>query len=385
MATSPHSLTNNTAAADKPVRDCQVALLSKAEVSDPAFVSEWKILARVAAEPNPFFEPALLLPALEHFSARGSVEVLAVRVGNLLCGLMPLATSPSYYGYPVPHFTTWLHANAFCGVPLVAQGLEHAFWRAVLESRDETRGKALFLHLPQLPSEGPVAASLAAVLEQQQRQSAIVQSIGRAMLRSESTADEYLHSSLTPKRRKELRRLKKRFGELGELEFERQNDRTSAPRWIEEFLELEHSSWKGTQGSAFASSPTSAAYFRQAMLMAAQAGTLERLAFRLDGHPIAMLANLVAAPGVFSFKTTFDEAYAKYSPGFLLQLENLELLDRSEIAWADSCAAEGHPMIERLWREKRRIQAINVAIGGPIRRAMFKQLMRRETRRKGIS
>jgi hypothetical protein len=37
-------------------------------------------------------------------------------------------------------------------------------------------------------------------------------------------------------------------------------------------------------------------------------------------------------------------------------------------------------MIERLWRDRRRIVSRNIAIGGPLRRAAFRLLMAWETR-----
>ena len=95
-----------------------------------------------------------------------------------------------------------------------------------------------------------------------------------------------------------------------------------------------------------------------------------------------MLASFVTPPGVFSFKTAFDEQLSRFSPGLLLQIENLAPLARDDIAWADSCAAEGHSMIERLWREKRPIVSRNLAIGVPLRRAAFRALMAYETRQR---
>ena len=102
----------------------------------------------------------------------------------------------------------------------------------------------------------------------------------------------------------------------------------------------------------------------------------------LDGAPIAMLANLLTPPGAYSFKTTYDERLAKFSPGVLLQRENLDLLAREEIAWADSCAAADHPMIERIWREKRALVRVSIAVGGPIRRAAASAIFAAETRGK---
>ena len=45
----------------------------------------------------------------------------------------------------------------------------------------------------------------------------------------------------------------------------------------------------------------------------------------LDGKPLAMLVNFLTAPGSFSFKTAFDEAFSRYSPGVLIQLDNLAI------------------------------------------------------------
>ena len=77
-----------------------------------------------------------------------------------------------------------------------------------------------------------------------------------------------------------------------------------------------------------------------ALMGAALRWRLERLAIRLDGKPLAMLATFLCSPGAFSFKTAFDESFARFSPGVLLQRENLELLARADIDWVDSCAAE---------------------------------------------
>jgi hypothetical protein len=118
----------------------------------------------------------------------------------------------------------------------------------------------------------------------------------------------------------------------------------------------------------------------QALEGAAERGRLERLTLSLDGSPIAMLANFLCPPGSFSFKTAFDERYARFSPGVLLQRENLALLDRADIDWCDSCASADHPMIDHVWRERRSIGRYSIGIGGPLRRTAFRALSWAETR-----
>ena len=93
-----------------------------------------------------------------------------------------------------------------------------------------------------------------------------------------------------------------------------------------------------------------------------------------------MLANFIAPPGAFSFKTAFDERFARFSPGVLLQRENLALLERAGVDWCDSCASADHPMIDHFWRERRAIGRVSVGIGGKLRRAAFRAIARVETR-----
>lgn len=355
-------------------------LLTAEELAEPAFVAQWERLAARAAEPNPFYEPWFLLPSLAQWAISDRVITKAWFVEGRLAGLMPIVRSAQYYGHIITHATGWLHTNAFCGTPLVTAGHEDAFWRTMLAHFDRSARRALFLHLPQLPAEGPVAAALARVLAEDGRAHYLAVTENRALLEGDCSAEAYLEAAMSAKKRKELRRQRNRLAEEGVLAFERREDSAGLAAWIDEFLRLEAAGWKGEAGSALASDPATVRFFAEALAGAAAAGKLERLALRLDGHAIAMLANFLTPPGAYSFKTAFDEAYARFSPGMLLQLENLALIERTGIAWADSCAAEGHPMIERLWRGHRRVESRNIAIGGPLRRALFRLLMAYETR-----
>jgi CelD/BcsL family acetyltransferase involved in cellulose biosynthesis len=340
----------------------------------------WDALAANAAEPNPFMERWCLGAGLAAFDTADEISLAALTVDGTLTGILPLVRRWSYEGYPLPHLGTWLHANAFCGAPLVAAGQEHAFWRELLHWADRHAGRALFLHLEGMPVEGPLYAALRDVCAVERRAAAAVHRLDRALLASDLTPQAYFDASMSGKKRKELRRQHTRLAEQGALEFERLTDDAGLAGWTDAFLSLEGAGWKGREGSALACDPAKATFFRDALAGAAAHGRLERLALTLDDAPIAMLANFVTPPGAYSFKTTYDERYARFSPGVLLQRENLNLLARADITWADSCAAADHPMIERIWREKRTIARVSIAIGGPLRRASAAALFRAETR-----
>lgn len=358
----------------------ELRFLTVEDLRQPVLLAAWDRLVRTAAEPNPFFEPWFLIPSLEQWGAAERVLVKAWFHERRLAGLLPVVRSAEYYSHIITHAKGWLHPNAFCGVPLVAAGHEQAFWIDMLAHFDRRARRALFWHLPLMPADGPVNAALEQVLAARRRAHYTVAEENRAFLTGGSTAVAYLEAAMSAKKRKELRRQHNRLAEEGTLTFERLEGTVGLAEWTAEFLALEATGWKGKAGSALASAPATRALFEQSLAGASAAGRLERLALRLDGRAIAMLVNFITPPGAYSFKTAFDEDYARFSPGMLLQLENLALLERADVEWTDSCAAQGHPMIERLWRDGRRMVSRNIAIGGWPRRAAFRLLMAYETR-----
>ena len=372
VASRPLGLANARASAG-------TARLRVVRARDFGTPAAWDRLTAQASEPNPFFESWCLGAAVETFDRDGEVFLALLERDENIEAVMPLAKFRQYGTYLLPHLANWLHANAFCGTPLIARGAERAFWRELLDWADEHAEGALFLHLHELPEDGPSFRALCEEVRERPRPAAVVKRTERAMLASDRSPQAYFEQSLSAKKRKELRRQLNRLGDEGEVAFERRCDRRGLDGWIGDFLALEARGWKGSRGSALASSPDTARFFRAALRGAADNQRLERLTLSLDGRPIALLANFIAPPGAFCFKTTFDEGLARFSPGVLLQRENLGLLSREEIDWTDSCAAEGHPMIERIWREKRTILRVSLGIGGGLRRTLCKGLLRAET------
>ena len=350
----------------------------------PSILKSWNALAHHAVDPNPFHESWYLLPALRALDPGETVQFLLFETDDELVGMLPIARSQRYYGRRIPHLASWTHPNCFLGAPLVAPGFERNFWTALLQWADAKVGNALFLHLSGLPLEGPLHAALVEVLAETGRPAGLVHREERAMLATDQTPEAYFTAALSGKKRKELRRQLTRLGELGEVQFCREVGGDGLDDWIEHFLVLEASGWKSQAGSALSQHENTAALFRQSLEGAAGQGRLERLSLTLDGRPLAMLANFITPPAAFSFKTAYDESYARFSPGVLLQCENLLLLDRADIAWTDSCAAQDHPMINHLWRERRAVGRMSIAIGGKLRRSAFARLLKLELGRNPV-
>lgn len=354
-----------------------VSVITAAEMqADADLQAEWDALAGQASEPNPFAERWYLEAALNAFAAE-DIRLAIVRDGALL-GILPLCAERRYAGLPIAHTQNWLNPNAFLGTPLVRKGAEPNFWAALLRHLDTQPGYGLFLHLSAQAMDGPVAQALETVCATDRRGWALVHREERALLERGLSPEAYWEATVRGKKRKELRRQHKRLAEEGALHFERCHGSKDLDRWIGNFLALEKAGWKGANGSALACAAETRTLFADALHGAAAAGKLELLAHYLDGRPIAMLANFLTPPGAFSFKTAFDEGFARYSPGVLLQIENLSLLERGGIDWCDSCAAQDHPMIDSLWSGRRAIGRYSVAIGSKAKRTAFAALLAAE-------
>lgn len=365
--------TNPTGAGQGGARG-SVRLVSAAQfAADRELQSAMQDIAAEAAEPNAFAEAWYLAAATE--LRPGDDLRFAIVGSDTLIGVYPLQQMLAYAGLPIVHLQNWLNPNAFLGAPLVRKGCEDRFWQALLAYLDQNAGQSRFLHLRAMASEGPLMAALQRVCSRERRQIAQVHREERALLEHGLAPDAYLDAALRGKKRKELRRQHNRLAELGDLQVMRGHGGQGLDSWIDEFLTLERRGWKGAKGTALDCNDRTRALFRKALHGADAVDRLDLVALRLDGRAIAMLVNFVTPPGAFSFKTAFAEDYARFSPGVLLQIENLALLQRDDIAWCDSCAAQDHPMIDSIWTGRRAIGRYSVAIGGPFRRAAFAALV----------
>jgi hypothetical protein len=80
---------------------------------------------------------------------------------------------------------------------------------------------------------------------------------------------------------------------------------------------------------------------------------------------LAIELGLRAADGLFLLKLSYDEAFAKYTPGIQLHLEVLDRFDNFDgVQWIDSCTFEGNETMLRMYPDRRPVGALVVAVGG---------------------
>jgi len=324
-----------------------------------ALLPLWTDLAANAVEPNPFYGPALLPPALDAFGGEWPrLAIVQDRHGRLLA-LSPLARLHGYSRLPVSYLATWMHPHCFFAAPLIRRGYEKAALAALFDLAEKD---GAFFRLRHLDASGPIFAAARAVAAENGRLTGESGRYERALLGAGYETEAYLQSALRGKKRKELRRLRTRLEEEGAVAFETLRDRTALPGWTADFLALESAGWKGREGTALASDPAASQFFADALLRACDGGALRFHRLTHDGRPIAMIVNFIDGGAGFSFKIAYDEAYARYSPGVMLEIELMKALEAERgLSFIDSCASKDHPMINSLWRERRTIVALNVS------------------------
>ncbi|MDB5302801.1 MAG: hypothetical protein JWM97_350 [Phycisphaerales bacterium] len=335
------------------------------------WLAQWEGLAADAIEPNVFYEPWMLLPAMRHLAAGVQLRTLLILASDPfnpsrepeLCGVVPLQCRRiAWVGMTV--FRLWKYSHCFLCTPLLRQGCAAECLSALLDWFATDREGGAIVQFNHVAGEGPFQQALVDCLFERQSLHLVTDLHNRALLRCAPDADAYLHAALSGEGRRAQARRLRRLGEAGRVEFAQLAPSDDVREWVAQFLELEAAGWKGKLGTALASADSDRNFIEDVVAAAFARGRLLAVAMRLDGRPIAQRIAFTAGPGSFSFKTAFAEEFSKHSPGALLEIENIRRAHAvPQIHWMDSCTKPDNALINRLWMHRRTIQSVAVATG----------------------
>jgi hypothetical protein len=274
-----------------------------------------------------------------------------VRSGSRLIGFFPVRIERRRYGLTWPVLTGWTHPYAPLGSPLVDREHGKEAILAWLDRIAADPGLPKLLLMPYLPAR--CAAMFEAALAERGGRCAEFAYHARAMLRPDNGRRGYLDVAIPPKKRKELRRLRKRLADAGPLTSELATAAPELNAALSDFLALEASGWKGRAGTAAWSDDDIRRFVEAAVAALAAEGKASVARLAANGRVIAAILTLRSGDAAWSWKIAYDESYARYSPGVQLLLDATQnLLGDAGISYADSCATPDHPMIDHIWRER---------------------------------
>jgi hypothetical protein len=207
--------------------------------------------------------------------------------------------------------------------------------------------------IPDLRLEGRFAQLARAVALARDLPLTVTNEFQRPMLQSFEDGPNYLQAALNKNHLREMRRQFRLLSEHGSVTYNVARQPDEIRLRMEEFLALEASGWKGRKRSAMVNDRLRAAFAREAITNLAEADAVRIHTLDLDGRAIASMVVFIMAGEAYTWKTAFDETYARFSPGKLLMADLTEWhLDDANIVRTDSCAVPDHPIMSRFWQER---------------------------------
>src|SRR5437764_115386 len=273
-----------------------------------ALAEDWDQLAKRTGAP-PFQRPGWFDAWLDAFGG-GRAEILAVRRGEALTGVLPLVRRAG----SLRSATNW-HTPLFG--PVAADAAALAALTAALLRERASRYDISFLD-----ASGPEPAALREAARAAGAK-VVERTIARQPFVDVSGDWAAYEARLERKQRKELGRVRRRLENEGELRFEFVSDDERLDALLDEGFAVEGSGWKSAGGTAIASDPAVERFYRRVAHWASGDGMLVLAFVRLDTRAIAFDMTIESADSAYVLKGGFDPEYRRFAPGSLLTYESL--------------------------------------------------------------
>ena len=318
-------------------------------------------------EANVFFAPRFLAPAMPRLEER-QIRLVVIRDEDRRRSrvrlMMPFSVEKPGFSVGPSILRVWSNPFGPLGTPLVdAEGAAETIDN-MLEAlaRPEARLPGVLV-LPDLRLNGRFAQLLKAVAIGRDLPLTVTNSFERPMLQSEEDGDTYLRTTIAKNHLRDMRRQFRLLGKLGRVSYGVARQPDDIRLRMEEFLALEASGWKGRKRSAMVMDRFRAAFAREAITNLAEVDAVRIHTLDLDGRAIASMVVFIMAGEAYTWKTAYDERYARFSPGKLLLADLTDWhLDDANIERTDSCAVPDHPIMSRFWKEREEMGTLLIGL-----------------------
>jgi len=318
---------------------------------------ELDFLSNRVMEPNVFFTGRFLAPAMPRLEDR-TVRLSVIRDEgegrSRLRFLMPFSIEKPGFSIGASILRVWSNPFGPLGTPLVdAEGAAETLDNLLDALAAPGIGLPPILVLPDLRLNGAFAQLMRAVAIGRNLPLTVTDTHSRPMLESLLDGQTYLQKAISPEHFRELRRQWRRLDRLGELSYNVARQPAEIRLRMEEFLLLEAAGWKGRGRTAMINDRSRAAFAREAITNLAETDGVRIHTLDLDGRAIASMVVFLTGGEAYTWKTAYNEDYARYSPGKLRLAELTEWhLDDANIVRSDSWAVPDHPVMSRFWEER---------------------------------
>jgi len=284
-----------------------------------AIAAEWIELCEEGASNDPFLRPEWFLSFVKNFDTE--IELVTVRSGGKLRALLPLISKRgNIHGIPVRNLQAVFNLNT----PRfdLVHGADESQRIQIIEALwGEIKKRSAWDMIEiRLVKKDSWLDDLLVIAASEKYPTGIWPMDNAPFIELPESVDSHgVEIYFKGPRKhfgKELDRRTRRLSELGQVEFHVTNEYSFD--LIKRYLDLENLGWKGCGGTAAVLDKNATALHHDFACASELNGHLHAYELRLDGKTIGMSLNVRTGNTMFHWRTSFDEAYSKYSPGNLL-------------------------------------------------------------------
>ncbi|WP_176223181.1 GNAT family N-acetyltransferase [Aurantimonas sp. 22II-16-19i] len=344
----------------------------KAQITSPAeFIkleAEWRELVERSLHPNVFMEPVAVLAAAA--VCRGALRVVLVwddaSCTRRLVGAWALLEPSTLYFSGSRVLVAPIHPHAPLSTPVIDRAMAGHVLASMFEAIEAEPDLPKLVELAHLDASRGFLAALEAASLQQGGRYRLFDMRQRPELGIQSMPPDS-GAAVSKNRKRSMDRRRRRLARLGDLAVDEIVDAGDLAAALEEFLALEGAGWKGrrtARGRALLLDADAAFYAREVVQGLAARRLARLFVLRLDGRAVAVRIVLQSGAGVFTWKSSYDEALREYSPGLLL-LEDVTgaLLDDRALTFADSCNHHDEGYMSEFWHGRKPVTSALINVG----------------------
>lgn len=289
-------------------------------------LAEWSALGHEAPWANPFAMPEFVLPAARWLTPQGPPSVLRIVRGTgrdaRLVGVGCFVDQPANLFVPLRHLRSYLTLHTFRTGLLARAGEEAVVADALARFAGSGSRRRHVLAFDKLAPGDPLAQALDRRVGVDAGRCHERHRYERPVLWLQPGIDDPVPAAM----RKDLARRLRRLGEQGAVEYRILRGDEADAEAVDTHLRLEHQGWKREAGTSMLANEHEAAFFRDLSARFGETGAMVFTEIRLDGVPIASTSNILLGDTLHAFKSGWEPAFARYSPGRLNEWMLLQAL-----------------------------------------------------------
>jgi hypothetical protein len=276
--------------------------------------------------------------------------------------VFPFVRKRHWNRLPIAVASSFLHEQSYLGTPLLHPVPELA--KRAIAGFVEALAHEPLIEFSDVAGDGEFMHLLMEVIAEQKLGWLVTQSITRPVLRPRTDAEAYLAEALDGDARRKLRSKEKGLRAVGPIRTDSAESASDIEAWLETFVRLEASGWKGAQGGALAQKPSARAYVETVVREAHRRGRVMALTLKVGDRPVAMKLNLRSGDDWFAYKIAYDPEFSRFSPGLQMEIENIRRVHLlGKVRWMDSCTGPTIRVFRDVWLDRRSIQTLVIATG----------------------